>query len=175
MQSSLKSSSSSQPFLEINGRPGVVLGNFIVPASGRSKIKIIVVGDLIKTNINLAYGLEKKEIFTPISEVQSIEIAEGRLWWLLGLGIFTLFAYFIGIIFIILFFIIKQRWVIIYTSSVSLILFHKKTESVEQFRQTVLKIRRQINTLAIPKTNGAHPPLPNKARTSVSKGNYHQS
>lgn len=88
---------------EINGIPGVIWGNVVVPTTGRSTIKIKVVGDLLQTNINLAYGLEKKEILTPIHEVRAIEISEGRLWWLLALGFFTLFLYFIGVILIFMF------------------------------------------------------------------------
>jgi hypothetical protein len=159
MQSSSKHSRLAQALAEIKGKPGVVWGNVIVPDGGRSKITIKIVNDLLQTNVDLAYGLEKKEIVTPIQDVKAIEIVEGRLWWLLVLGVITL-IYFIGIIFIILFFVIKQRWIIIYTSSVSLILFYKTTENVEQFRETVLKIRRQLNTPEIIKPNGTHSPLP---------------
>lgn len=111
MQNNSINTRGSQPLAEISGRPGIAWGNVIVPASGRSKIKIKVLGDMLQTNIDLAYGLEKKEIITPIVDVKSVEISEGRLWWLLGLGFTTLFLYFIGVIFIILFFVIKQRWI----------------------------------------------------------------
>jgi hypothetical protein len=141
---------------EINGRPGVIWGNVIVPASGRSKIKIKVIGDLLQTHVHLAFGLEKKEILTSIQDVRSIEIVEGRLWWLLGLGILTLLNL-IGIIFIFLFFVLKQRWIVIYTSNVHLILFYKETENVEQFRNTVFSIKRQLMTPAISRTNGTRP------------------
>lgn len=160
--------SRNQANAEINGRPGVIWGNLIVPASGRSKIKIKIVGDHLQTNVDLAYGLEKKEIITPIQEVKSIEIAQGRLWWLLILGLLTLFVYFIGVIFIVLFFLIKQRWIIIYTSSVHLILFYKNSESIEQFRTTVLSIKRQLNSPAIPKPNGARPAVPDRTRPQMN-------
>ncbi len=160
MQSSSINGRLSQPTAEINGRPGVIWGNVIVPASGRSKIKIKVVGDLLQTNVNLAYGLEKKEILTSIQDVSSVEIAEGCLWWLLGLGFLTLF-YLIGIIFIVLFFVIKQRWIVVYTSSVNIILFYKKTESIEQFRNTVLAIKRHLSTPQTPKGSGTRPSAQN--------------
>lgn len=155
-------SRSSHVNAEINGRPGVVWGNIIVPANGNSKIKIKIVRDLLQTNVKLAYGLEKKDILTPISDVSSIEIVEGRLWWLLWLGITTLFMYLIGIIFIILFFVIKQRWIIFHTESMSLILFYKKSESVEEFRQTVLAVQRQLKTPHLSKSNNS--------RSSVTNG-----
>lgn len=148
-------SRTSQVSTEINGRPGVAWGNLIIPANGNSKIKIRVVRDLLQTNVKLAFGLENKDILTPISDISSIEIVEGRLWWLLWLGFTTLFMYFIGIIFIVLFFVIKQRWIVIYTKSINLTLFHKKSENVEQFRQTVLAIQRQLKTPHLSKSNNS--------------------
>lgn len=167
MQNNSINTRGSQPLAEINGRPGIAWGNVIVPASGRSKIKIKVLGDMLQTNIDLAYGLEKKEIITPIVDVKSVEISEGRLWWLLGLGFTTLFVYFIGVIFIILFFVIKQRWIVVYTSSINLVLFYSKnTGTIEQFRHTVLSINRQLKTPTISRTNNTAPPPPNGTRTA---------
>ena len=157
-----RNSRNNQINTEINGKPGIVWGNLIVPASGGSKIKIKVARDLLQANIKLAYGLEKKEIIIPILEIKGIELVEGRLWWLLGLGITTLSIYFIGIIFIIMFFIVKQRWIVIHTPSINLSLFYKKSENVEQFQQTILAIQRQLRTPTISKSNNS--------RSSVANG-----
>jgi hypothetical protein len=126
----------SQPVTEIKGRPGIVLGNLVVPTGVRSRITVKLVGDLLQSNVRLAFGLENKEIKTRVQDISSIEVAEGRLWWLLWIGVATLYLL-IGVIFIVLFFVVKQRWLIIYTNSVKLVVFHKRAESVEQFREAV--------------------------------------
>lgn len=166
METNLFNNRLGQTLAEINGKPGVVWGNVIVPASGRSKIKIKVVGDFIQTNIDLAYGLEKKEIVTSIIDVNAIEIAEGRLWWLLFLGITTL-PWLIGIVFITLFFVLNQRWIIIYSSSINLILFFRSADNIEQFRRTVLTIKRQLNNPAFSKSNGTRGSIPNGLSSEV--------
>ncbi|MTJ14786.1 hypothetical protein FJR11_19840 [Anabaena sp. UHCC 0187] len=140
--------------IEINGKPGLLWGNLIVPGSGRLKIKIV--GDLLHTNTESYYKLEKKDIQTRIQDVKSIEIASGPLSWLLGLGIFTL-PWGIGIIFLILYFFIKQNWLIIYTTNISIIVFYKKTQDVEGFRTRVLTLARQLNSPSLPRTP---PPVP---------------
>lgn len=126
-----------EPVTEIKGRPGIIWGKLVVPTGVRSRITIKLIGNLLQSNVRLAFGLENKEIKTRLQDIGSIEIAEGRLWWLLWLGIPTLFPYFIGVIFIALFFLIKQRWLVIYTKSVNLIVFYKRGENIEQFRETV--------------------------------------
>lgn len=86
--------------IEINGKPGLLWGNLIVPGSGRLKIKIV--GDLLHINSESYYKLETKDIQTRIQDIKSIEIASGPLSWLLVLGILTIGLYGLGIILIIL-------------------------------------------------------------------------
>ncbi|WP_099069280.1 hypothetical protein [Nostoc linckia] len=153
-------SNSLQSNIEISGKPGLIWGNIIVPTAGRAKIRIKIVGDLLQSNIDSGYGLEKKDIQTRIQDIKSIEISSGPLAWLLVLGITTLFLYGLGIIFIILYFFIKQRWLIIYTSTLSIIVFYNKPEDVEQFRSTVLALARQINSPPAPRAQTSPPPPP---------------
>lgn len=138
MKDSVTTNPFGQPVTEIKGKPGIIWGNVVVPASGRSKITIKLLDDLLQTRIKLAYGLENKEIHTRLDNIGSIEIVEGRLWWLLWLGLATIWLYLIGVIFIFLFFLIKQRWIVIYTKSINLVVFYKGAENVEQFRTTIL-------------------------------------
>ena len=139
----------SQPVTEIKGKPGIVWGNLVVPTGVRARITVKLDGDLLQSNVRLAFGLENKEIKTRLQDIGSIEVAEGRLWWLLWIGIPTLFTFFIGIIFIVFFFLIKQRWLVIYTKSVNLVVFHKRAESVEQFREAVFAaIQKNSSTSA---------------------------
>jgi hypothetical protein len=142
---------SLQTSIEISGKPGLVWGNIIVPSAGRSKITIKIVGDLLQTNIQSSYGLEKKDIQSRIQDIKSIEIASGPLNWLLVLGILTLSLYGFGIIFIIFYFF-KQKWLIIYTSSINIVVFYKKNQDVEKFRTKLLMLTRQLNLQIIPKT-----------------------
>jgi hypothetical protein len=142
MKDSVTTNPFGQPVTEIKGKSGIIWGNVVVPASGRSKITIKLLDDLLQTRIKLAYGLENKEIHTRLDDIGSIEIVEGRLWWLLWLGLATIWFYLIGVIFIFLFFLIKQRWIVIYTKSINLVLFYKEAENVEQFRTTILATLR---------------------------------
>ncbi|MEQ8970391.1 MAG: hypothetical protein RIE73_08345 [Coleofasciculus sp. C1-SOL-03] len=141
MKDSVTTNPFGQPVTEIKGKSGIIWGNVVVPASGRSKITIKLLDDLLQTRIKLAYGLENKEIHTRLDDIGSIEIVEGRLWWLLWLGLATIWFY-LGIIFIVLFFLIKQRWIVIYTKSINLVVFYKEAENVEQFRTTILATLR---------------------------------
>lgn len=141
MKDSVTTNPFGQPVTEIKGKPGIIWGNVVVPASGRSKITIKLLDDLLQTRMTLAYGLENKEIHTRLDDIGSIEIVEGRLWWLLWLGLATI-GFYIGIIFIVLFFLIKQRWIVIYTKSINLVVFYKEAENVEQFRTTILATLR---------------------------------
>lgn len=128
----------SQPVTEIKGKPGIVLGNLVAPMGIGSRITIKLARDLLQSNVRLAFGLENKEIKTRVQDIGSIEVAEGRLWWLPWIGFATLsVSVVIGIIFIVLFFVIKQRWLIIYTKSVNLIVFYNRGENIEQFREAV--------------------------------------
>lgn len=142
MKDSVTTNPFGQPVTEIKGKPGIIWGNVVVPASGRSKITIKLLDNLLQTRVKLAYGLENKEIHTRLDDIGSIEIVEGRLWWLLWLGLATIWFYLIGVIFIFLFFLIKQRWIVIYNKSINLVVFYKKAENVEQFRTTVLAALR---------------------------------
>lgn len=133
---------------EINGRPGQVWGNFVSPASGKATMRIE--GDMLRTITRTAYGLEKKEVHTRIQNIDSVELVEGRLWWLLFVGIFTL-VWIIGIVFIVLFFMLKQNWIVVHTPCANLILFYKKTENVQGFCTSLLNLTRQLNAPAIPR------------------------
>ena len=73
-----------------------------------------------------------------MSDVGSIELCQGRLWWLIVLGISTLAFFFVGLIFIILFFFLKQKWITVRCGSVTLTLFYKKQPDAEAFKDTLL-------------------------------------
>lgn len=92
-----------EPVTEIKGVPGINWGKLVIPTGSRSKITIKLNGNLLQSNVRLAFGLENKEIQTRLQDIGSIEIAEGRLWWLLWIGIATIFPIFIGVIFIVFF------------------------------------------------------------------------
>lgn len=140
--------SPSQTISEISGTPGQVWGNIVIPASGKTTIR--VVGDVLQTITTSAYQLEKKFIYTRIQNIDSIELVEGRMWWLLFVGIITLFTYLIGILFIIAFFAFKRNWIVIHSNCANLILFYNKTENAQDFCKNVLAISRQLNTPMLP-------------------------
>jgi len=141
---------------QISGTSGQFVGVVAVQTSGSLTIKIV--GDTLQTKSEEFFGLETKEIVVPIQDVKGVEIGEGCTWSLFWLGIFTLW-FFIGIIFIVLAFVIKQRYIAIYTTRTNVILFYKKSERVEQFRNAVLEACRPKPTY-IPRPSQPPPPPP---------------
>jgi hypothetical protein len=141
-------SRSGQAMSEINGRPGQVWGSVIIPASGKATMRIV--GDTLHTSTKTSYGLEKKETQTRIQNIDAVEVVEGRLWWLLFLGLSTL-VWGIGIVFIVLFFVLKQNWMVVHTPCSPLILFYKKSDNVQGFCTDLLNLSRQLNAPAMPR------------------------
>ncbi|HAA28040.1 MAG TPA: hypothetical protein DCE56_10715 [Cyanobacteria bacterium UBA8553] len=131
--------------IELNGKPGQVWGNVVIPASGKTRFRLT--GDMIQASSRLFFGLEKKQIYTRIQSVDSVELVEGRQWWLLWLGIPLLSVVGIGLILIIAFLLIKRRWLVIYSQNAVLILFYESddTERASQFSQIILDQARQLN------------------------------
>jgi hypothetical protein len=106
----------------------------MMPAGGKATMRIV--GDTLHTSTKTAYGLEKKETQTRIQSIDSVEVVEGRLWWLLGLGFSTLLFWGLGLVFLVLFFVLKQNWMVVHTPGAPLILFYKKAEHVQDFCTT---------------------------------------
>lgn len=101
-------------------------------------------GDMLQISTESWWGLEKKQVCARIQNLDSIELAEGRLWWLLILGISTV-TFLVGIIFIVLFFIIKEHWIAIHINSTTSILFYKKKDNAKEFCANLLAVSRQLN------------------------------
>ncbi|PSB07007.1 hypothetical protein C7B61_17055 [filamentous cyanobacterium CCP1] len=133
----------NQNVIEITGRPGQIWGAMVIPAGGKTTMRIV--GDTLQTTTRVNLGLETKETFTRIQKIDSVEMAEGRIWWLLIIGLFTA-VWIVGLILIALFFVIKQNWIVIHSSKTSLILFHSDTSKVKQFCSNLLSVARQLNT-----------------------------
>lgn len=137
---------------EISGRPGQLWGNVVIPAGGKASLRIV--GDTLHGKTAVNFGLETKEIYTRIQNIDSVEVVEGRIWWLLILGLVTVF-WLIGIVFLVLFFVVKQNWIVVHSGSATLILFQKNTDQAKQFSQNLLTVARQLNTPTMPRTNGS--------------------
>lgn len=120
---------------ELTGKPGNVWNGVVVPGGG--KTAFFIEDDLLIAKTVTTFGLEKKTIYTKLSDVGSIELCQGRLWWLIVLGIPTLF-FLVGFIFILLFFFLKQKWITVHCGSVSLNLFYKQQSDAEAFKDTLL-------------------------------------
>ncbi|MCT7948766.1 hypothetical protein NG798_03100 [Ancylothrix sp. C2] len=150
---------------QISGNTGKLVGVVAVQTNGSLTIKLV--GDTLQTKSEEFFGLETKEIVVPIQDVKGVEIGEGCTWSLFWLAIPTVFLFaslpmisnlaFIGIIFIVLALIIKQRYIAIYTTRTTLILFYQKSERVEQFRSAVIEACRP-KPISI--SRPSPPPLP---------------
>ena len=150
----------SKSVTQISGIPGQLVGAVPVRTNGTGTLKIV--GDTLQGNFNSFFDLEIKEIVIPIQNVKAVEIGEGCTWWLFWLGICTLW-FFIGIIFIVLAFVVKQRYIAIYTTRTNVILFYRKTERVEQFRNAVIEACRPKPSY-IPRSSQSPPAPPSLAK-----------
>lgn len=143
--------------VEIIGKPGQVWGTMVIPAGGKTTMRIN--GDILQTSTRVNYGLENKEVLTRIQNIDSIEVTEGLIWWLLIIGLITL-SFLIGVVFIVLFFVIKQKWLVIHTSSAALILFHNNTQQARDFRDKLMIISRQLNSKTFTNSSSSSKSMP---------------
>jgi len=122
---------------EINGQPGQIAGAFVTPMGGQITLRVI--DDYLRTQMKLAGGLETQEILTKCDRIDSVQITEGRIWWLLWIGLVTI-MFGIGLAFIVAFFLIKQRWIIVYSGRQTIILFFKENQmsQVRTFAQSLM-------------------------------------
>ncbi len=155
---------------EISGRPGQSLGSVVVPVNGKATMKIAE--DILHTSVRTSFGLESKEVQTRIQIIDTVELVEGRLWWLLwfaipapfllGTGAFLLIFLSLLIAF---FFLYKQRWITIYSGNTVLVLFYGEKQRAREFTQTLLLLSRQLNGRA-PSPN----PSPKRAPQAPTGG-----
>lgn len=156
---------SQTPIREMTGRPGQSWGYIVIPARG--KVTMRIRGDVLDTTITTTYGLENRHLMTRIQRIETVEMIEGRLWWLLGIGIPLLFFFFLGLIPIVLFFFLKQKWLIVHNASGNLLLFYDDSQRANSFCQTLMAVARQLNSKSTPATaaNGGRPKRPVNQRS----------
>ncbi|MBD2057813.1 hypothetical protein H6F88_17605 [Oculatella sp. FACHB-28] len=153
--------SSSTLVQEITGKPGNLIGKMIVPASG--SITVRIVGDMLQATTK--GSLEKRESWTRIQNIDCAEIVESPIWQLLAIGIPLLLAglpsvqyssfggllLLAGIGCIAAFFLVKRRYLAIYSSRNTIPVFiQKPSKAYHQFAMTVMAIARQLNAQPAP-------------------------
>ncbi|MEA5421092.1 hypothetical protein VB712_17845 [Spirulina sp. CCNP1310] len=143
--------------LEIIGQPGKIAGIFVTPIRGRITLRVI--DDHLRAQTKLAWGLETQEILIKCDRIESIQVTEGRIWWLLWLGIATFWFLGIGFAFIIAFFLIKQRWLIVYSGRQTVILFFKENQmsQIRTFAQSLMAKPQRMPPTPPPKRQESPP------------------
>ena len=126
--------------LKIVGSPGSAFGNAVVKTGGSSTIEFS--GDTIRVYQKRLFGLETVEALVPIEEVESVETGRGCTWWLVWLGVVTL-AILNGVVFIVLGFVTRQRFLVIHTSSIPLVIFPTGSEDPKAFAQGIMQANRE--------------------------------
>ncbi|MDX2228930.1 MAG: hypothetical protein NW220_04805 [Leptolyngbyaceae cyanobacterium bins.349] len=157
--------STPAPIQEITGRPASLMGRgmsqFILPGSGTITLKIV--GDVLHTTVESQ--LNKRETWTRIQNIDSIEIVQAPIWGLLtlGLGLVVLGVPLLrqvgilGTIFTVLgigaiaaFCCFKHRYLCIHSQRTTLpVGLTKPAEIYQQFSMNVLLLARQLNTLRV--------------------------
>ena len=148
----------NQQVVDITGAPAQVWGNILIPARGTITLKIT--GDILQGTVKTA--LEKKESWTRIQNIDSIEILEAPIYALLFFGGFLLLSSLgtlaqspvLGLILLLVGAAIigwainnKRRCLAIYSHRNTVAVFmNKPPEIYEQFSKNVLAIARQLNT-----------------------------
>lgn len=150
----------NQRVIEITGAPAQTWGNVLIPLKGTITVKIT--GDTLQVTIKT--GLEKRESWTRIQNVDSIEILEAPIYALLSFGCFLIFiglgtmnsSFIIGLLFVfggaaMIAFAIKskRRYLAIYSYRSTIAVFMKKSsDNYQQFAMNVLAIARHLNAPA---------------------------
>ena len=147
------------PAPEIKGAPAQIWGNMLVPARGIMTLQID--NNILRTRVKT--GLEKKESWIRIQNIDSVEISEAPIYFLLvigvililsGLGtfdssfIFGLILMLGGIVIIVFTLKNKRRCLVInsYRNTVG-VFMNKSPETYQQFAMKILEISHQLNTL----------------------------
>ncbi|MBD2525646.1 hypothetical protein [Nostoc sp. FACHB-133] len=148
----------TQQVTEITGAPAQIWGNVLVPARGTIIVK--VTGDTLQGTTKT--GLEKRETWIRIQNIDSAETLEAPIYALLGLGGFLAFSalgqlvnqsFVLGLILllagagIILYAINnKRRYLAIYSHRNAIVVFmNKSPELYQQFAMNVLALSRKLN------------------------------
>ncbi len=131
----------------------------LIPLHGTITLKIT--GDTLKGTLKT--GLEKKESWTRIQNIDSIEIIEAPLYALLSIGVtfasvsalislvsslnLTIFLLLLGLVLIFFSLINKRRYLVIYSHRYTIPVFMTKhSEAYQQFATNVLAIARNLNS-----------------------------
>ncbi|WP_392530240.1 hypothetical protein [Nostoc sp. C117] len=147
----------NQQVTEITGAPAQVWGNVLVPARGTILVK--VTGDTLQGTTKT--GLEKRETWIRIQNIDSVETLEAPIYALLGFGGFLAFSALgafsnssgLGLILLVAIALIvyaitnKRRYLAIYSHRNAIVIFMNKSPEVyQQFAMNVLALSRKLNT-----------------------------
>ncbi|MBN3908282.1 MAG: hypothetical protein HWQ35_17595 [Nostoc sp. NMS1] len=147
----------NQQVTEITGAPAQVWGNVLVPAKGTILVKFT--GDTLVGTTKT--GLEKRETWIRIQNIDSVETLEAPIYALLGFGGFLAFSALgafrnssaLGLILLVaaaalIVYAItnKRRYLAIYSHRNAIVVFmNKSPELYQQFAMNVLALSRKLN------------------------------
>lgn len=154
----------NQQVIEITGSPAQVWGNVLIPARGSMHVKIT--GDTLQGTVKT--GLEKREYWIRIQNIDSVEIQEAPIYALLGFGGFLGFSALgafsnssvLGLILLVAAVALivyaitnKRRYLAIHSYRNSLVIFmNKPSEVYQQFAMNLLALSRKLNMYPNPAT-----------------------
>ena len=155
---------------EITGRPASIIGNWIVPQQfGKTKLRIS--GDVIECEVKVFFGLEKRITYLRIQEISAVSIFNGRIWWLLWIGICTLYPYwFIGLILIVAFFLVKNNALSINEKGQAIAMTYSNNTEAQTFCENVLKLSKQLNTTIVQQPARNPRANPNRQKQDRQRG-----
>lgn len=161
----------NQQVFEITGTPAQVWGNVLVPAKGTITVK--VTGDTLVGTTKT--GLEKRETWIRIQNIDSAETLEAPIYALLGFGVFLAFSALgafsnssgLGLILLVAAVALivyaitnKRRYLAIYSHRNTIVVFMKKSPEIyQQFAMNVLALSRKLNTPMNTATKQAQTPI----------------
>lgn len=142
----------------IRGYAGRVVG--FVPVQTREDLTLRMTEQFLQVQVKTFFGLESSDLSIPLTELRGVKIGQGCTWWLFWLGVTFILFWGLGVIGIVLAFLIKQRYLIIYTSSEAILLFYEKGEKIAPFKTALLEVMQSSTTPSNSLLDKRPPPPP---------------
>lgn len=124
---------------EISGKPATVSYGLVAPASF-GKTSLSLTDNRVIESTKRIIASRYCEII--LSEVESVEICEGGYPLLLVLGFITIYIFGLGIIFFVLYFLIKCKYLIVRSQGNAQVVCISGTGSMERAREFMIDVLR---------------------------------
>ncbi len=130
----------SSSLLEVSGKAATSYYGFLAPTLfGKTTLQLTDSRIIERTRKTI----HSRYCEVPLSKVDSVEIAEDGMSWLLVLGFFTLALYGLGLVFFLLYFFVKYKYLIVRSGSNVQVLCIQGGPGMERAREFMAAVLQQ--------------------------------